>query len=167
MFELYLTCHPLSFCARWMRRKPAWKTCWGEERSCCIKLQTRARGRSWDFCCSGCRANILLTGWDAWNINCVFISRAHVEFSQAKKALYPIVFSVCGLTQLAKVVFMCLSTSGAEGAANQAGGCLCGVVVFLHLHRTDKRVFSWGKICILTQNRHWTGSELRHFTVGL
>ncbi|KAG7239203.1 hypothetical protein INR49_029954, partial [Caranx melampygus] len=32
-------------------------------------------------------------------------------------------------------------------SAHRAGGCLCGVIVFLHLHRADKRVFSRGDVC--------------------
>lgn len=59
--------------------------------------------------------------------------------------------SYCVFVDSDSWVMLCLSTLGAEGAANQAGGCFCGVVV-LHLHRADKRVFSRGEVCILTRS---------------
>ena len=42
-------------------------------------------------------------------------------------------------------ICMCLAALGTEGASNQAGGSLCGLVVLSQLHRAKKRVCSRGE----------------------
>lgn len=42
-------------------------------------------------------------------------------------------------------ICMCLAALGIEGASNQAGGSLCGLVVLAQLHRAKKRVRSRGE----------------------